>query len=122
MGLEDITTVMDRHIITLKGDCSELSFFISEGQALAIEEGLSNATRFRPMTHDILVDILEGFNIKPIMVKITRLEENTYFAELILQEWNRFLVLDIRPSDAIAIAVRTDTSIYVNEGLVSKVC
>jgi bifunctional DNase/RNase len=122
MKLEKIVSDLNRHVMILKGECTELNFFISQQQALAINEGLSETTGFRPMTHDILVDIIEGFEIKPIMVKITKLSDNTYFAELTLQEWNRFLIVDIRPSDAVAIAVRTNTPVYVNEELVMKTC
>lgn len=122
MKLDKIMFSTDRYIVILRGECTEFSFFISQGQALAINEGLSDATKFRPMTHDILVNIIEGFEIKPVMVKITKLSENTYFAELTLQEWNRLFIADIRPSDAIAIAVRTNTPIYVNEELVTKTC
>jgi bifunctional DNase/RNase len=122
MELDEIIITMDRYIVILKGKCTELNFYVSPEQASAIQEGFSNETKFRPMTHDILVDILEGFEIKPIMIKITTLSDNTYFAELILQEWNRFLIIDTRPSDAIAIAVRTNTPIYVNEDLVMKTC
>ena len=122
MKLDKVVSSMDRNVVILKGDCTELNFYISPQQASAIQEGLSNETRFRPMTHDILVDILEGFEIKPIMVKITSLHDNTYFAELTLQEWNRLFIVDIRPSDGVAIAVRTNTPIYVNENLVMKTC
>jgi len=122
MELDRIVSAVDRNIIILKGECTELNFFVSPEQAWAINEGLSNETKFRPMTHDILVDILEGFEIKPVMVKITTLSDNTYFAELTLQEWNRFLIVDTRPSDALAIAVRTNAPIYVNEELVMKTC
>lgn len=122
MELDKIVSTMDRNIVILKGECTELNFFISPQQALAIQEGLSEETKFRPMTHDIIVDIIEGFEIKPAMIKITKLSNNTYFAELTLQEWNRLLIVDVRPSDAIAIAVRTNTPIYVNEELVMKTC
>lgn len=107
--------------VQLKGDCSELSMFISPERAFAIEQGLQGIG-YRPGTHDILVDIIEGFSIKPVLVKINKIQDNTYFAELALQRWNHFLFLDIRPSDAIAIAVRTNTPIYANESLVVKTC
>jgi len=122
MELDKIISTTDRNIVVLKGECTEFSFYISLEQAFAINEGLSDQVKFRPMTHDIIVDILEGFEIKPVMVKITTLSENTYFAELTLQEWNRLFILDIRPSDGVAIAVRTNSPIYVNEDLVMKTC
>jgi len=108
--------------VVLKGRCSELNILISPEQAFAIEQGLSKVSIYRPGTHDTLVSIIENFNIKPILVKITKLQDNTYFAELALQRWNNFLILDIRPSDALAIAVRTNTPIYVNENLITKTC
>jgi len=108
--------------VKLKGECSELDILISPEQAFAIEQGLSKVSIYRPGTHDILVDILKNFNIKPVLVKITKLQDSTYFAELALQNWNNFLILDIRPSDAIAIAIRTNTPIYVNENLITKTC
>ena len=122
MEVENLIAVGELPLVQLKGYCSELSFYISPEQASAIAEGLSEETRFRPMTHDILVDIIEGFEIKPVIVKITKMEDNTYFAELSLQEWNRLLIVDIRPSDGIAIATRTGIPIYANEDLVTKTC
>ena len=122
MNIEKMVTVGNFTVVQLKANCSELDFYISPDQASAILEGISNATKFRPMTHDVFVDVLEGFDIKPITVKITELSDNTYFAELTLQRWNKFLIVDIRPSDAMAIAVRTNTPIYVNQNLTTKVC
>lgn len=122
MKLDKIISTLDRNVIVLKGECTELNFFISPEQTLAIQEGAINVTNFRPMTHDLIVDILEGFEIKPVMVKVTKLADETYFAELTLKEGNRFLIVDIRPSDAVAIAVRTNMPIYVNESLVMKTC
>jgi len=122
MEVGNLIAVGELALVQLRGSCSELSFYISLEQALAIQEGFSEETRFRPMTHDILVDIIEGFEIEPIMVKIIKMEEDTYFADLVLQKWNRLLIVDIRPSDGIAIATRTGIPIYANEDLVTKTC
>lgn len=122
MQLDRIMTVGDTAVVQLKSECAEMSIFISLWQASAISEGTFNTTPFRPSTHDIIVDILEGYGIEPIMVRVTKIEENTYFGELVLQTWNHVLILDIRPSDAIATAVRTNIPIYVNESLVTKTC
>ena len=122
MQVDRIITVGNNAVVQLKGKCSEMGIYVSPSQAIAISEGTFNKTPFRPSTHDIIVDILGGYGITPIMIKITRLEESTYFAELILQKWNQMLILDIRPSDAMATAVRTNTAIFVNESLVTKTC
>jgi len=122
MEVEKLILIGDNTLIQLKNNCSELTFYISTWQASSIEEGSSDKIPFRPSTHDILVDVLEGYGIEPMLVKITKLSEGTYFAELTFKKGNHFLTLDIRPSDAMAIAVRTGTPMYVNESLISKVC
>jgi bifunctional DNase/RNase len=122
MDIEKMVAAGQLTAVQLKSGCSELSFYISPDQAYAISDGMSKVTKFRPMTHDVFVDVIEGFEIKPIMVKVTKLSDDTYFAELVLHRWNRFLIVDMRPSDALAIAVRTSIPIYVNEKLVTKVC
>ena len=122
MEVEKLIPVGSNTLIQLKNDCSELAFYISPWQASSIQEGIENTTPFRPSTHDILVDILEGYGIEPMLVKITKLSDRTYFAELTLKRGSHFLTLDTRPSDAIALAVRTDTPVYVNESLIMKVC
>jgi len=122
MDIEKMVTVGQLTAIQLKTGCSELSFYITPDQMSAISEGASNVTKSRPMTHDVFVDVIEGFDIKPIMVQITKLSDNIYYAELVLQRETRYLFIDIRPSDALAIAIRTNTPIYVNESLTTKVC
>ena len=120
--VEKVFPIADSAVIQLRNGCSELSFYISLEQAVAIEQGIINASKFRPMTHDLLVDILGSFKVNPLLVKITEGKENVYFAELILQKWSEFLIADSRPSDAIAIAVRTNTPIYVQNSLLKTVC
>jgi hypothetical protein len=120
--VEKVFPIADSAVIQLSNGCSELSFYITLEQAVAIQQGLLNVTNFRPMTHDLLADILKGFEIHPLMVKITEGKENVYFAELVLQKWNEFLIADSRPSDAIAIATRTNTPIYVQNSLLKTVC
>ncbi len=120
MNVDKIGTDINPYV-QLKGECSLIDIYISPEQAYAIEQGIQGLS-YRPGTHDTLVNILDSFDIKLILVKVTKLEDSTYFAELALQRWNYFLILDIRPSDAIATAVRTGMPIYVNEALVTKTC
>ena len=120
--VEKVFPIADSALIQLKNGCSELSFYISIEQAVAIEQGLLKIPKFRPMTHDLLVDILQGFGIHPLQIKITEGKENVYFAEIVFQKWNEFLIADSRPSDAIAIAARTNTPIYVQNSLLKTVC
>jgi len=115
-------SLTDNPNVLLKNGCYELTILISPWQAEAIQEGLEEATRYRPYTHDIISEILSDFSIDLTLVKITKLHDSTYFAELYLQGLTHLSIMDIRPSDAIAIAVRTNTPIYVNQSLVTKTC
>lgn len=122
MKVDEIEILGENARIKLEARCAIINIYTSPQQASAIEEGFQNKTWYRPSTHDIIVDIVEGFGIDPMMVKITKVQDGTYYAELILLRWNSILILDIRPSDAIAIAVRTGIPIYVNENLVTRLC
>ena len=82
-----------------------------EATAMATEiEGLKMA---RPMTHDLLKNILGEVGCSVESVEITELKENTYYALVNLNVGGRQLVIDSRPSDAIALALRTKSPIYV---------
>ena len=122
MEVKEVIFGNESAMVRLRNGCKELDFFVSLDQGSAIEAGLKNFKFYRPMTHDILVNILKGFEIKPLQARIVKLVENTYYGELILQKGTKFLVLDVRPSDAVALALRMNFPIYVNESLVKEVC
>jgi bifunctional DNase/RNase len=82
-----------------------------EATAMATEiEGIKMA---RPMTHDLLKNILGEVGCSVESIEITELKENTYYAMVRLKLSGRELVIDSRPSDAIALALRTKSPIYV---------
>jgi bifunctional DNase/RNase len=82
-----------------------------EATAMATEiEGIKMA---RPMTHDLLKTILGEVGCSVESVEITELKENTYYASVILKLAGRQVIIDSRPSDAIALALRTKSPIYV---------
>ncbi len=122
MQISQITVGKDTSAITLKNECNELTFFVSNQQAESIQTGLSEQVTFRPTTHDIFVSVLERYDIEPVIMKITKVEQDTYFAELTFKKGFEYLTIDVRPSDGLAIAVRTDMPIYANENLTKNVC
>jgi bifunctional DNase/RNase len=82
-----------------------------EATAMATEiEGIKMA---RPMTHDLLKTILGEVGCSVEYVEITELKENTYYAAVNLRVAGREMIIDSRPSDAIALALRTKSPIYV---------
>ncbi|MEM5799122.1 MAG: DUF151 domain-containing protein [Candidatus Aenigmatarchaeota archaeon] len=122
MQVKKIYFQNDLAFITLSNDCFQLDFYTTPQQAESIRLGIENKISFRPTSHDTIKSILETYKIKPIIVKIIKMEENTYFAEITFQKGFQFMTLDVKPTDAIAIAVRTNTPIYVNSSLAKKFC
>ncbi len=116
-GYMEVEITTEPGTIYMASGCTEISMVADVKQTDSIQQGLEGRLGYRPITHDILWDILDGFNIKLSSVRITRMEESTYFAQLVLIRDNMLLVLDSRPSDAIAIAVRTGSPVYVKEDL-----
>jgi hypothetical protein len=74
----------------------------------------------RPMTHDLLTNILERLKARLRYIYINALTDNTFFAQLILDVNGREVEVDSRPSDAIAIAVRTGATVYVAEDVLDE--
>ena len=91
---------------------------IFEANAIALE--LEKIATPRPMTHDLIKNILESVEARVTKIVVTDLKENTFYAVLHLQIGERELTVDSRPSDAIALALRVAAPIYVDEEVVRK--
>jgi bifunctional DNase/RNase len=97
-----------------------LPIWIGHAEAAAILMKLQGATPPRPMTHDLLTEVVAELKGQVVKVTVTELRENTYFARItILQDGNE-LEIDSRPSDAIAIAVRCDAQIFAADEVVEE--
>ncbi|MFA0747632.1 bifunctional nuclease family protein [Fervidibacter sp.] len=93
----------------------ELPIWIGEVEAFAIQRELEGVQLPRPMTHDLMRNILVELGIELVRVEINELHDNTYYATLVLR-WNgRTFFIDARPSDSIALAVRMNAPVYVAE-------
>ena len=91
-----------------------LPIWIGTIEAVSIAYAQEGIKHPRPQTHDLLVDVIESLNAKLDEVIISDLIDNTYFAEIVIIDDNGKTSLSCRPSDAIALALRTDTKISVN--------
>lgn len=89
-----------------------LPISIGADQALAIHLGHKKIPSPRPLTHDLMTEILKAANLKVERIVITALKEGTYYAEVRLQNGKEAHALDARPSDAIALALRVQAPIY----------
>ncbi|MBH8564353.1 bifunctional nuclease family protein [Nostoc sp. UHCC 0702] len=111
-----------RSPIVLLKDASDrraLPIYIGQEQARAIMSALENQKPPRPLTHDLIVNILETWNMALERVIIHSLQKDTFYAALIVQQGEVKKEIDARPSDAIAIALRTNTPIWVMEEVVA---
>jgi hypothetical protein len=97
-----------------------LPIWIGLLEASSIATAIENITTPRPMTHDLLKNILDEVGVKIVKIEVNDLKDNTYFALLHLEMNKKRLVIDSRPSDAIAIALRTGASIFVDESVIKK--
>jgi bifunctional DNase/RNase len=103
-----------------KQDKRELAMFIGPFEAQAIALPLQGVRPPRPYTHDLMLEALHRLKAKVKRVTITGIRENTYFASLVLDVQGQELVLDARPSDAIALALREDAPILAAEAAFAR--
>ncbi|MDR8392356.1 bifunctional nuclease family protein [Aliifodinibius sp. S!AR15-10] len=89
-----------------------------EAQAIALE--LEHIKPPRPMTHDLLKNVIQSFGAEMDQVFINDLSEGTFYAQIIYNKNGEHLELDARPSDAIALAIRFNASIYVADTILEE--
>lgn len=116
-------SLLSRHrIVLLKETETEryLPIWIGHGEADAIAMRLQRSTVLRPLTHDLLASVITelGGNVQYIVVN--DLNDNTFYARIAIERDGELQLVDSRPSDAIALAVRTSVPIYAEESVVEK--
>jgi hypothetical protein len=99
------------------GEGRTLPIFIGNPEATAIAYALQGVAMPRPLTHDLLKDVLTTLAVRLEQVVITELRSSTYYAELHLRRGEERTIVSSRPSDAVAVAVRTEAPIFVADEL-----
>jgi hypothetical protein len=99
-----------------------LPIWIGHPEAAAILMKLQGATTPRPMTHDLLTDMLQQLDATVVRITVTELRENTFYARITVQQDGTEIEVDSRPSDAIALGVATNVPIYVSEQVLDEAC
>ncbi len=97
-----------------------LPIWIGHPEAAAILMRLQGASTPRPMTHDLVTDILTQLEAQVVRITVTELRENTFFAEITVQQNGSEIQIDSRPSDAIALALRADAPIFVADEVIEE--
>lgn len=109
-------------IVILKDEMNErtLPIWIGFMEASSIAMELEKTPRIRPITHDLVKNLLEKLKYDVTKIEVTDLRDDTFYARIYLKREGEEYSLDSRPSDAIAIALRTESPIFVNEEVIEK--
>jgi bifunctional DNase/RNase len=97
-----------------------LPIWIGHPEAAAILVKLQNAATPRPMTHDLVTDLLGQLEAEVVSVTVTELRENTFYARITIQRNGSEIEIDSRPSDAIALAVRSGAKIFAADEVIEE--
>ena len=116
----DPVTQMPIIILKNSGGDTVLPIWVGIFEANAIAMRLENVQSPRPMTHDLLKNVIEGLKVAVERVVITDLKENTFFALIHLRRNGEALTIDARPSDAMALALRAGAPIFVEQLVLEK--
>ena len=117
-----VSLVTQQRVVILKDLTMEryLPIWIGPCEADAIAFAIQEVPISRPLTHDLLRTVIEELGAQVTHVLINDLRDDTYFARLVLDVHGRHAEIDCRSSDAIALAVRVHTRIYVDEGVMER--
>jgi bifunctional DNase/RNase len=109
-------------VVILKATKQEryLFIWIAHSEALAIAVELQGTTSPRPLTHDLLKNVINELGASIVSVVISDLIDEIFYARLILDVDGRHVEIDSRPSDAIALAVRAKTPIFVEDSVLER--
>jgi bifunctional DNase/RNase len=97
-----------------------LPIWIGHPEAAAILMKLQNASSPRPLTHDLMTDMLAQLDAQILRVTVTELRDNTFYAAITLLQDGAEIEIDSRPSDAIALAVRTEAPIFADDSVIEE--
>jgi len=113
----DRTTNTPVVILQEQGGERVLPIWIGPAEASAIAMELAGMKFSRPLTHDLLKQVIVGLNAELRKVIITQVKDNTYYAELHIYRGDTVIQIDARPSDSIAVALRLKAPIFTKDGL-----
>jgi bifunctional DNase/RNase len=110
------------YIVVLKDETGKkiLPIWIGAAEGNSIALAMSKVKASRPLTHDLIVSIFDRLEVEIARVVISDLIDNTFYASLYLLQNNKEFHIDSRPSDAIAVAIRTGAPVFVEEDVLAK--
>ena len=117
-----VDPIANMPVVILRDDDEKnfLPIWVGVFEANAIALQMEGITTPRPMTHDLLRNVIREMQASVVQVVINNLQENTFYAEIHLVIGGKALTIDSRPSDAIALALRTSAPVFVEESVLEK--
>src|SRR5881397_1460611 len=97
-----------------------LPIWIGHPEAAAILMKLQSQAPPRPMTHDLMSELLEQLEAQVVRITVTELRENTFYAQITVTQDGREIEIDSRPSDAIALAIRAEAPIFAADSVIEE--
>jgi uncharacterized protein len=118
-----VSLMSQQRIVILRERSTEryLPIWIGVYEAESITIALQEVAVARPLTHDLIKNILKEFQARVIRVEVVSMREDTYFGNIVVEMNDQILNIDSRPSDALAIAVRTHVPIFVARSVMTSV-
>jgi hypothetical protein len=109
-------------VVVLKDEAGEvvLPIWIGVAEATSIASAIKQIAMARPLTHDLMMNVMNEIGGRIERIVITELKDSTYYAELVVSVGEKALIFDSRPSDAIAMALRASAPIYVTQQVLEQ--
>lgn len=117
-----INLATQQRVVILKATKQEryLFIWIAQPEAYAIAVELQGTPSLRPLTHDLLKNVISELGARIVSIVVSDLIDEVYYARIVLDAAGRHVEIDARPSDAIALAVRAKTPIYVEDSILER--
>lgn len=109
------------YILLLKevNGAGTLPIWIGKPEADSIALALGKVATPRPLTHDLVKNIVDGLRVKIVKIVVTEISDNTYYALIYLNDRGKETLVDSRPSDAVAVALRASAPIFVDDSIMA---
>ena len=122
-GVYFVSTITGPQAVVFLSDNGDrmVPIYIGPAEAISIDTALRKETTPRPMTHDLIKTIMDSCGISIHKIVIDDLDEQVFYARLLLREGERDIEIDARPSDCIALAVRSSADIVIEQSILDKV-
>lgn len=109
------------YILLLKevNGAGTLPIWIGKPEADSIALAIGKVATPRPLTHDLVKNIVDGLKVKIVRIVVTEISDNTYYALICLNDGDKETLVDSRPSDAVAVALRASAPIFVEDSIMA---